>query len=583
MILKNFFEKMLKINSSSNQCYYFKKLYFSNVIILALMNFDNNNIFISIFNNTNKNQSQNALNKLFLLHSAISYRNTFSKLSNFLSNNKNLFPLIYTQIFFVPFLHNFDKVFNLVSKKIDLVLFGNSEYISSFVLDMDNKDIIYDTGYIVQKNYKKSFLDFSKKNKIIDEIIFFGQKLKNNYFKSGDKNLYRIDNCIKLELRATFPKPLFIFRFFPILNGILIVHLFHQYKLSKVQIVNPLNNSEYIFERYKEIDIVFFDFLKQIEEFNNKDMIIIEKFFFEYFFILGNNIKEIGKNSGNINKNLMAYKSKDFDVIYLNKQILQIIKDYIRQDYLNHNENDLIYKIKKRFENEYEKFKKEDNLNNNNINNTKTLPGDLQIKNEKINTNINNNVNDNLNINEYMNNNNLNKSENILEFNFINFIQEFDLNKSFPNNIKIKSDNEEDENNNNNILNTNEINIEFQSEYSNVNEYSNLNLTKDNLQLIQRNIITSATRTNLITKTTSRTNTNTNANLNNNEPNMNIYGNYGIFNTETKNLQTEEEKEEIPEETEEPFKIDITSIKNNKIYSKDGSDFESILIKKENK
>jgi hypothetical protein len=196
---------------------------------------------------------------------------------------------------------------------------------------MDKKEVLYDTGYLVQKNYKFTSIDFSKKNKIMEEINFFGQKLKNNYLKSSDKNIDKIENCIKLELRATFPKPLFILRFFPILKGVLIIHVFHQYKLSKIQVINPMNNNEFIYERYKEIDAVLFDFLNKLEEFNANEIVFIEKFFFEYFLILGSNIKEVGRNSGNFNKNLMTYKSKEFNLIYLNKQILQIIKDIIAQ------------------------------------------------------------------------------------------------------------------------------------------------------------------------------------------------------------------------------------------------------------
>ena len=569
-MLKNIFEKMIKINNNMNPCYYFKTIYFSQFIILALVNLDNNNIFVIIVNN-NKIQNQNAINKLFLLHVAISYRNIYNKLSKYLLNDKNLFPLIYSQIFFVPFLNNFAKVFSSVTKKIDFVLFGNSEYISSVLFDLNNKKIIYDTGYLIQKNYKSNFIDFSKKNKILGEIDFFGQKLKYNYLKSGDKNLYKIENCIKIELRATFPKPLFIIRFYPILKGVLLIHVFHQYKLSKIQIENPLSNGEYIFEKYKEIDACFFDFFNKLEEINIKEVYNIENFFFEYFFILGNNIKEIGKNTGNINKNLMTYKSKEFDLIYLNKQILQIIKESFGEYYLNNkdkkNSNDLIYKLKKRFGDEYEKYKKYSI--NNNINDTNNLSEEgVQNYLEKI--NINNIINDNLN-----------KTKNILEFNFLDFIQQFEFQDN--NNIKIKSD----EDDNNNIINTNEINLKFPSEYSNVNEYSNLNLTKDNIELIQRNIITSATRTtrtNLISKTSSKTNLKTNSNINinninnNNDININIYNNYGIFNTETRNLKTEEEKEEYPIENEEPFKLDITSIQNNKMNSKDESEFKSILI-----
>ena len=493
------FQKMLKINNIFNDCHNYKIIYLSSFVIQALVNFDNNNIFIAIFNQNNNN-NKNEYNKLFLLQIAIAYRNTFCKLNKFLPDDKNLFPLIFSEIFFIPFLHNFDKVFSLISKKIDLVLFGNSEYISSIVFDLQSKEIIYDTGFLVQKNYRTSFLDFSKKSKIIDEINFFGQKLKNNYFKSNDKNLDRIENCIKLELRATFPKPLFIIKFLPILKGVLLIHVFHQYKLSKIQI-NSMINGENTYEKYKEIDAVFFDLYSKLEEFNAKEIIYIEKFIFEYFLILGSNIKEIGRNVGNMNKNLMTYKSKEYDLIYLNKQILQIIKDCIGHFYLNKNQNnninDLIFELKNKFGNEYEKYKKEDlnNINNINNNSNNIKEEDNQTKSDRINlnSNINENINNNLNINDYYNN--LNKHKNILELTFINFIKEFDLNLINP---KKDKNNSQFDNNDNNIINEEDINVQIQDDYSNVNEYSNLNLSKDNLDLIKRNIITSATRANLI-------------------------------------------------------------------------------------
>ena len=585
---------MLKLNNISIDCYNYKIIYLSSIIIQALVNFDNNNIFIGIFNENN-NKNKNIYNKLFLLQIAIAYRNTFCKLNKFLPSDKNLFPLIFSEIFFIPFLHNFNRVFSLISKKIDLVLFGNSEYISSILFDLQTREIIYDTGFLVQKNYRTSTLDFSKKNKIMDEINFFGQKLKNNYFKSSDKNLDKIENCIKLELRATFPKPLFIIKFFPILKGVLLIHVFHQYKLSKIQI-NSMINGENIYERYKEIDAVFFDLYSKIEEFNAKEIIYIEKFIVEYFLILGSNIKEIGRNVGNMNKNLMTYKSKEYDLIYLNKQILQIIKDCIGQFYLNKNQNnninDLIYKLKNKFGNEYEKYKKEDlnNINNINNNSNNIKEEDIQTKSDKINLNcnINENINSNLNINEYYNN--LNKHKNILELTFINFIKEFDINLINQKNNKNNSEIENNDNNNN-IINTNDINIQIQGDYSNVNEYSNLNLSKDNLDLIKRTIITSATRANLISKTNSKANTNTYSNtnlinnINNNENNANIYGNYELLSSETRNMKTEEDKGEIPLNKDEPFKIDVTSIQNNIENnietSKEESEFKSILIEKD--
>ena len=62
---------MLKINYNSNDCYNFKTIYLSAYIIHALVNFDNNNIFISIFNNKDNNRNKsinyNKYYKLFFI------------------------------------------------------------------------------------------------------------------------------------------------------------------------------------------------------------------------------------------------------------------------------------------------------------------------------------------------------------------------------------------------------------------------------------------------------------------------------------------------------------------------------------
>ena len=525
---------MIKINNERvnplNHNYFFRKIYLNNYTIQALINFDNN-IYIIIYNNIDINNNKYYAYKLLLYHIAITYRNTFYKLSKFIPlNNKNLFPSIFTNIFFIPFLNNFEKKFKIISKKIDLVLFGNSEYISSIIFDLDNKDIIYDTGYLVQKNYNTNFINFSKQKKIIDEIHYYGQILKNNYIKSIDKNIDKKEGCIKLELRATFPKPLFIIRFYPILKGVLIIHIFNQYKLSKIQVANPELNSEYIYERYKEIDAIFFDFFGKFEDYNIKNIFILEKFFFEYYLILGSNIKDIGRSNNGINKHLMTYKTKDFDIIYLNRYILQLIKDCINKYHFDNNTNNIINKIKEKLEEEYNK-----------------------ITNKKINGDIN--INTNSSEDNYYKD---------LEFNHIDFIKEF------------KNDNI----NTHRIINPNDIKIQILDDCSNVNEYSKLNISKDNLDLIKRTIITSATRENLISKT----NTKTYSNINNEQ--FNIYGNYNMITKQTEEKEKKEEKEDIPLDTDEPFKIDMTSIINNNIevsQSKDISEFKSILNVKNKK
>ena len=82
-IIRNIFEKMLKINYNTNESYYYKTIYFSSIIIQALINFDNINIYLCISEKNNNYKNQIKFNKLLLLHSAISYRNIYYKLSKF--------------------------------------------------------------------------------------------------------------------------------------------------------------------------------------------------------------------------------------------------------------------------------------------------------------------------------------------------------------------------------------------------------------------------------------------------------------------------------------------------------------------
>ena len=513
-LLQNILSKLIKYNyaNSTNQSYYFRTIYLSTITIQAIISNNSKNIYVCIFN-----KKEGILpSKLFLLHISICYRNIYLKLCKNLENNENLFSLIFSQIFFIPLMHNFDRAFKKLKRKMDIILFGNSEYITSFIVDLGQHEIAFDIGNLFHKNYKSEFLQYINKKDILKEISFHGNNLKNNYLKSNDKKTDKIDNSLKIELRATFPKPIFIIKFFPILNGIVIVHLFNQYKLSKTQIQNPNNPNAFIYDSYKEVDIAFFNLLEKLEPNNLEQINIIEKFFFEYFLILGNNCKD----ADNISSNLITYKSRDFDLIYLNKDILKLIKEIIMEYYKD--EKDLIYKLKRKLFEENEKENKNKNENENE--NKKTLIIETSIsKSERENTQNNNDDNINANI------------KNPLEFTYKNFIKEF-------RNIKI---------NNSESVSVNDVNIVLPGDLSNVNEYSELNLSKDNMGIINRYIVTNRNTTR---KDSSE---------------YNIYNNYDIIASDIKNIKTNADNEAIPSNTNEPFNIDITSIANKIEISKD--------------
>ena len=507
-ILKKILTYFLKHNiNDANKCYNFNTLYLSKIVIEGFIHNNFNYIFITIFNKNIKSIHR----RLFILHLFFAYKNLYLKFCKILDNNENLFSLIFHEILIIPLIHNFDNTYNQLSKKIDLILFENSEYITSMLMDLESKEILFDIGNIFQKQYKSSNLQFNNRKEIIEELVFHGLNLKNNYLKSIDRKLDTITNSKKIELRATFPKPLFIIKFLPILQGTIIIHLFDQYKLSKIRKINPQFPNELIYDNYKEIDISYFNLFAEIEENNIYQINIIEKFFFEYFLLLGNNIKEI-KLDNKSNSKIMTYKNRDYNLLYLNKEILKLMKNIIMEYFKD--ENDLIYKLKKKLKEE---------------NNNKELNEENFIS--KI--NITNNSDDNNS-----------KDKKPLEFTYNNFINEF---KSIEINTKL---------NNNDLIGLNNIFLPYN--FSNIDEFSELNLTKDNLNIIKRNITTAYTE-------------------NNDE--FNIYRNESNLSNQN-NLDKDENENDNNLNTNAPFISDATNIEYKADFSHEETGIKSILLKK---
>ena len=470
---------------------------------------------------------------LFFLHIFFAYKNIYLQLSERLENDENLFSLIFNEILIGPLINNFNNIYNLITKKIDLELFDNSEYITSMLIDLETKEIIGDLGNFLQRNYKVSFLQFKNSKNLINELVFQGLNLKNNYLKSHDKDIDAIFNNIKLELRATFPKILFIIKFIPIFQGAIIVHAFNQFKLSKVKRSDPKYPNKVAFEGYKEIDFAYFDISGKIKE--NSQLNLIEKFFFEYFLFLRNNHKEVGEKQNIVNSKIMKYNNIDYNLIYLNKDILKIIKDIAFEYYKD--EKDLIYKLKRKLRGENEKI-----INNQFIEET------LSTRTGKFQPCTNNNIND------FLNNINININEkNPLELSYNNFIKEFN---TIELNHKLK---------NNDALGLSNINLYFSNDYSNINEFSELNITKDNLNMIRRNF-----------------NDKNRKNNNSSNYDFNIYNNISRNINKSNCIDSKNDKSEIEEKDdnfniEEPFKSNATNIEFKADLSQDESVFKSII------
>ena len=510
-MLKTFMNNFIKNDTNDKmKFYHFKTFYLSNIIIQKFYNDYSNNIFVCIFNKGVTSYQRN----LFFLHIFFAYKNIYLKLSKNLENNEDLFSYIFHEILLEPLIHNFDNVYMQLSKKVNTILFENSEYLTSLLIDLETNEIICDIGDLLYKNYKISLLQLKNYQKLINELCFHGLNLKNNYLKSTDKNIDLNYNSLKIELRATFPRSLFFIKFLPILQGTIIVHVFNQFKMAKIRIIDKKNPNDIKYDAYKEIDFAYYNLLEQMGKNNLFQINIIEKFFFEYFLLLKNNCKEIGTKQNLQNLKIMKIKNIDYNLLYFTKEILKIFKDIILEYYKD--ENDLIYKLKRRLKEE-----------NGTIINNQLIKETLSLK-------------------------NFNSTEkNPLELSYNSFIKNF---KFIELNHKLKS---------NEILGLNDINLYF-SEFSNINEFSELNLTKENLNIIKRNIV--------------------DKNDNNDDDNseFNVYENINInYNqknsVDIKHIKSDTDDKDENLNTDEPFKSDATNIGFKGDFSQDESVFKTIV------
>ena len=536
----------------------FTKLDIYQYYILILNNSNINNFFIGIFNINFKTQ----LAKLFLLHLTQSYQNILIKFDKNIDDSENIFPIIYTQIFLTPFLHNLDNMIKTLTKKIDLLLFGNAEYSTTLFIDLESCEILYDLNKLLLNGKQGDLISLKKNEPVLNEIIFHGKNLRQKYLALKDKNMEPTFNTIKLEFRATFPRPLFYIKFLPILEGTIIVHIFTQYKLSKTQVLN--SNHFYVFDSYKEINIGNNDITCSSEgdELELEQIKNVQNFFLEYFLLLdkNNNIskskaKSRAKNMNTSNKiaeskysvstrshssisSTITYMNKDYNLRYLDNGIFILISDVVREYFKDI--TDLVNKLKKKLKEENSKIK-----NNNLIEDTISTRFPTTTF-RGINSNINRNYN-NICIEKEKNEKNINGP---LDFGYGSFIKEFQ--------------NLEPESQINESLNVGDINILMKNEYSNINEYSELNFTKDNLDVLKRNF----------SKNCNVNNINNNFHEKKTNENKNIYENYN----------TEYDGELLSNNNNtccnEPFNIDVTNISKNVEVSKDEWGLKSILIDK---
>ena len=309
----------LKRNEKNMKKINFEKIINKNNIIEILQIEKINFYFIGIFLNNPENQ----ITKILLLHLVISYYN----LKKLVKIKEKLFKDIFKELFLIPLIKNFEFLYLKISKRKNIILSNNIEYQTSLLLELSSNKILFD---IFNSSKKNLFQSISKNNKLWEEILYHCHHLKQNYekenfFISNEENLKNY--LIKLECRATYPRKIFLIKFIPILKGCCLIHIYNQYKLSKIQtnynnyhIINDYSNGN----GYKEFEIMNgFDNImsdNEIKFFEILEIKNIEIFLREYL--------TFSKDF----KNDMYYFLSNKQIKYLNEEILNIINNNINEE-----------------------------------------------------------------------------------------------------------------------------------------------------------------------------------------------------------------------------------------------------------
>ena len=315
----------------------------------------------------NRNESKKSINSEKKIINAYSNKSSIisSDNNNYLEMNENndlLYSKIYEYFLLLPLI----KFFVLISKNIFIrhnYYNKGALYKNFYLVDLEAGQILFSLENIYGLNNGEHPDRNILLNKLIfEELLYQGKFLKKDYIKKYGKILDFIDYqqfYIRLEFKSTHPKLIFILRFLPLLNGILLIQ---EYEMKTYSIGNDDDEEE----DHKEIDILFGNSITRDEETENEDeddeaLLINEPKFIkerEYFFI--NFYLSTNSNINNI------FYLKNSQIKYFSEDVLNIINKTINKDIsesANINIENILLNINNELYNEYLQinYKKEKN------------------------------------------------------------------------------------------------------------------------------------------------------------------------------------------------------------------------------
>ena len=205
------------------------------------------------------------------------------------NNNLNNISILF-QTFFIKYLtHKFIKILNSMFFRIEQNHSSNVNFINYIIINCENNTIFFNLMKLISKNNNEKF----NKELKINQILLHNLNKYKNYYST------------KLTLLSTYPRLLYITKYFKVNNGLGIIEFYSSSKLSK----NSNEYSEYEFSLQKTKE----DYLSCIPINPNKYLNYVEKFILSYFF--------------SINPKLTLYNTINNDIPYFDLEFLSVIND----------------------------------------------------------------------------------------------------------------------------------------------------------------------------------------------------------------------------------------------------------------
>ena len=189
-----------------------------------------NVISLAVFSKETKSK----LIYFFLLKITMAYLN-YMKMHN-CNTTYNIHSIIYESIFLTPIKNHFSLAIQEVFRRYSLYI-NNIHYKNYFLVDLCSNEIILSLESFFDLN-KKDEIEMTIKNKLIwNEILYHAHNLKQDYIKKYNY-MFQIENLqdfyAKIELKATYPRLIYMIKFLPLLGGIALIYEYAQNKMSRI-------------------------------------------------------------------------------------------------------------------------------------------------------------------------------------------------------------------------------------------------------------------------------------------------------------------------------------------------------------